>query len=635
VCAEWDYGGVPVWLGQEPGAQFRCSNPVWTSWMQDLFGRVLDETQHLFASNGGPVVLTQVENELHGADAGYVDWCGSMAHSELKARGLSVPVGMCNGESAADTINTCNGKSCTGFAESYGQSGDIFKTKPGIWTEQEGGFQIWGDGPEHPTSYFWGNAPAAQAFDVAQWFARGGSWMSFYMLHGGAHFAGWAGAGITHYYSIDSPVCPDGLPHEPKYSHFASLFAALQRVAPAVAYSPVQVHRQISLPWYDPSKGGFVPGTQQVAFVYDSAQGRAAGVGPVAFVESSADTDVLTRWSGINVTMAPSSSALLDAASGTVLWQSSDVKPPSVVRSTKAFAGPALAWEHWAEPQGAEARALALPSNRSGEPLEAGSVLLGLDQYLYYSVNATLTGAATLQWQGSKATAWVVLVDGKPVPGGFVDDHGHSDGTKTYSVDLAAPAGGGSAEAEITLLFASLGYSNNMGYKSGAKLKGILGKVTVGGKDVTGNGWDQRTRLAGSRLGVAQPGSTAVAWTPGPTTAPLSWMRATFTGPTGLPAGAAVSLNATGLARGHFFVNGRDAGRYWNIARNDGRGRTQTLFHIPADWLNAGQENTIAVIDTLGAPSPADVTLTVSTLVPGTPAAPADGWANSIHSCDM
>lgn len=140
-------GGIPWWLGVKDGVRFRCTNQIWQGWMEQFYGRVLNETQGLFAANGGPVVMVQVENELHGADDGYVSWCGNMAHSLLSARNIDVPVLMCNGQSAANTINSCNGNDCTSFAESYGQSGDIFKTKPGIWTENEGGFQIWGESP--------------------------------------------------------------------------------------------------------------------------------------------------------------------------------------------------------------------------------------------------------------------------------------------------------------------------------------------------------------------------------------------------------------------------------------------------------------------------------------------------------
>ena len=37
--------------------------------------------------------------------------------------GALVPVTMCNGQTANNTINTCNGKDCVGYLEKHGQSG--------------------------------------------------------------------------------------------------------------------------------------------------------------------------------------------------------------------------------------------------------------------------------------------------------------------------------------------------------------------------------------------------------------------------------------------------------------------------------------------------------------------------------
>ena len=45
-----------------------------------------------FASQGGPIVLVQVENELPATDLGYVAWCGDMAHAALKAVDVEVEI---------------------------------------------------------------------------------------------------------------------------------------------------------------------------------------------------------------------------------------------------------------------------------------------------------------------------------------------------------------------------------------------------------------------------------------------------------------------------------------------------------------------------------------------------------------
>ena len=77
-------------------------------------------------------MLAQIENELGtNADPRYVQWNGDMAN----AFNVGVPWIMCNGVSANNTINTCNGNDCVDFLERNGQSGRILIDQPGLWTE--------------------------------------------------------------------------------------------------------------------------------------------------------------------------------------------------------------------------------------------------------------------------------------------------------------------------------------------------------------------------------------------------------------------------------------------------------------------------------------------------------------------
>ena len=181
VCAEWTYGGLPAWLGQKEGVAFRETNAIWQPAMEKWFNTIvtLMSAGKFFATQGGPIVLVQVENELPSTDKGYVAWCGTMAQKALDAVEVKVPLTMCNGETANNTINTCNGNDCSHFLESHGQNGRILLDQPGLWTENEGGFQTWGGAPPPGAEpYFWGRSMADQALSVMKWFARGGSHMN-------------------------------------------------------------------------------------------------------------------------------------------------------------------------------------------------------------------------------------------------------------------------------------------------------------------------------------------------------------------------------------------------------------------------------------------------------------------------
>ena len=70
VCAEWTYGGIPAWLGLKPGVAFRETNAVWQPAMEAWFNVIVDRMAKgsFFASQGGPIVLVQVENELPKTD---------------------------------------------------------------------------------------------------------------------------------------------------------------------------------------------------------------------------------------------------------------------------------------------------------------------------------------------------------------------------------------------------------------------------------------------------------------------------------------------------------------------------------------------------------------------------------------
>ena len=182
VCAEWDYGGIPSWLGYRDNLRMRTYNQPWMDAVQQWFALVIATTRPYFADRGGPIVLAQVENELGGAPEAYVQWNGDMAASF----GVGVPWIMCNGQSANNTINSCNGNDCAGFIDGHGQSGRILVDQPALWTENEGWFQQWGQ-PTYPIIPTGSDrTPEDMAFVVTRWFARGGSRQTHAAAHSSA-----------------------------------------------------------------------------------------------------------------------------------------------------------------------------------------------------------------------------------------------------------------------------------------------------------------------------------------------------------------------------------------------------------------------------------------------------------------
>ena len=332
VCAEWDYGGIPTWLAYKPGVRFRSYNDVWRGAVQRWFEVVIGATRDYFADRGGPIVLAQVENELNGADQRYVDWSGDMAN----AFDVGVPWIMCNGQSANNTINTCNGNDCAGFIDSNGQSGRILLDQPALWTENEGWFESWGDST-HPEGGYSDRRPEDISYTVARWFARGGSHMNYYMYHGGNHYDRTYGGGLTNMYANGVNLHSDGLPNEPKHTHLNRLHYAIAQVSGDLLGVEAQYRSGVALPWRANATAEWANGTQQLAFV----------AGQTVFIESSAVVHVQTQYDGQVYDMPPGSILILQG--GKLLFNSSDVQAVHVQRVNTPVWDAPLEWQVWSE----------------------------------------------------------------------------------------------------------------------------------------------------------------------------------------------------------------------------------------------------------------------------------------------
>ncbi|XXG56251.1 hypothetical protein AAC387_Pa03g3720 [Persea americana] len=65
ACAEWNYGGFLMWLQRLPGVQLRTDNDVYKNEMQNFTTLRVDmvKKENLLKPQGGPIILTQIENE--------------------------------------------------------------------------------------------------------------------------------------------------------------------------------------------------------------------------------------------------------------------------------------------------------------------------------------------------------------------------------------------------------------------------------------------------------------------------------------------------------------------------------------------------------------------------------------------
>ncbi|TXG47309.1 hypothetical protein EZV62_026603 [Acer yangbiense] len=222
TCAGWNYGGFPIWLHFIPGIQFRTTNDLFKNEMSRFLSKIVDlmKEENLFASQGGPIILAQVENEYGNVEGAYgvggelyVKWAAETAVS----LNTSVPWLMCSQGDAPDPIiNTCNGFYCDGFKPNS-------PSKPAMWTENYSGwFLAFGYAiPYHPVEDL--------AFAVARFFEIGGTFQNYYMYFGGTNFGRTAGGPlVATSYDYDAPLDEYGFIRQPKWGHLRDLHMAIK-----------------------------------------------------------------------------------------------------------------------------------------------------------------------------------------------------------------------------------------------------------------------------------------------------------------------------------------------------------------------------------------------------------------------
>ncbi|KAG4961271.1 hypothetical protein JHK87_037904 [Glycine soja] len=222
VCAEWNYGGFPLWLHFIPGIKFRTDNEPFKAEMKRFTAKIVDmiKEENLYASQGGPVILSQIENEYGNIDSAYgaagksyIKWAATMATS----LDTGVPWVMCQQADAPDPIiNTCNGFYCDQFTPNS-------NTKPKMWTENWSGWFLpfGGAVPYRPVEDL--------AFAVARFFQRGGTFQNYYMYHGGTNFDRTSGGPfIATSYDYDAPIDEYGIIRQPKWGHLKEVHKAIK-----------------------------------------------------------------------------------------------------------------------------------------------------------------------------------------------------------------------------------------------------------------------------------------------------------------------------------------------------------------------------------------------------------------------
>ena len=238
ICAEWSNGGLPTWLFSDPEVRPRRSEPRYleavTQYLEAVYGIVAP----LQISQGGPVVLVQIENE-YGAYGDDKDYLSELVRVTRKA-GITVPLTTIDQPTpemlAAGSLPGLHLTASFGSRsrERFETLRSFQPTGPLMCMEfWNGWFDSWGT--HHHTTPV---EETAQALDEI--LSVGGS-VNFYMFHGGTNFGLTNGANdkgryqpIATSYDYDAPLDEAGHP-TPKYFAFREVIA---RYAPVPEQLP-------------------------------------------------------------------------------------------------------------------------------------------------------------------------------------------------------------------------------------------------------------------------------------------------------------------------------------------------------------------------------------------------------------
>lgn len=89
VCAEWDFGGYPYWLQKDSNMVWRSDQPAFLAVCERYINRLGKELAPYTVTNGGNIVMVQVENEYgsYGDDKVYLGKLRDM----IRKAGFNVP----------------------------------------------------------------------------------------------------------------------------------------------------------------------------------------------------------------------------------------------------------------------------------------------------------------------------------------------------------------------------------------------------------------------------------------------------------------------------------------------------------------------------------------------------------------
>ncbi|KAJ3497436.1 hypothetical protein NLG97_g1904 [Lecanicillium saksenae] len=225
ICGERDWGGFPAWLSQVPGMAVRQNNGPFLDATKAYIDRLGEELGELQITQGGPILMTQLENEYgsFGKDKEYLAALAAILRDNFDVFLYTNDGGgqsYLEGGQLHGVLAVIDGDSKTGFA-----ARDKYVTDPtSLGPQLNGEYYItWIDqwGSDYPHQQISGSqASIDKAVEDLDWTLAGNYSFSIYMFHGGTNFGFENGgirddgplAAVTTSYDYGAPLDESGRP---------------------------------------------------------------------------------------------------------------------------------------------------------------------------------------------------------------------------------------------------------------------------------------------------------------------------------------------------------------------------------------------------------------------------------------
>ncbi|XP_031120445.1 beta-galactosidase 16-like [Ipomoea triloba] len=563
IQSEISYGGFPFWLHDVPGIIFRSDNEPFKLHMQNFTTKMVNmlKSEKLFASQGGPIILSQIENEYSNVEKGlkekgppYVRWAAQMAVGLQ----TGVPWVMCKQIDAPDpVINSCNNMKC-GELDFTPNS----PNKPAIWTENWTSFyQVYGGEPRIRSA-------EDIAYHVALFIARKkGCFINYYMYHGGTNFGRSASAFVITGYYDQAPIDEYGLFREPKRGHLKDLHIAVKLNSATIMHG---------------TPSNFSLGPFQEAYMFRRNSGEC-----VAFlVNINRNLSATVQFQNSSYQLPPKSISILPDCK-TQVFNTAKVNAKYTTRSTTPVLqfNSAQKWEEFKE----EVPIFSNTSTRANALLEHMNTTKDTSDYLWYTTSFQHNVSDTSSTIRVKTLGHVLHIFFNDALAGYA--HGrfrHSSFKMKRRVSLKEGIN------SISLLSASVGLPNSGPYLERRALglcKAAI-KTSQGRQDLRHSEWGYQVGLLGEKMQIfEEDASNTVQWSKfSYSKQPLIWYKTTFDAPSG---NGPIALNLGSMGKGHVWVNGQSIGRYWVSFHTPSGTPSQAWYNIPRSFVRASKNSVV------------------------------------------